>query len=242
MLVANVSDPDGGAVSGRFFARTVGGGTWNLVNGTNVSVTSGQQARLQLPVAQPIGQGIEWQVQACDATACSALSALQTGYVSPALGAGSRPSATRVPFPVGDRISAQVDVGSGNLLVTTNDLTLPGVGQDVTLGVAYNSLQVAAGSRFTEGRAGLIGLGWSMRVFDLSLTVNPDGTVVYRGADGRTATFTAPVVAGSATTYTSPVDLKSDLKKVNTSASDTWELSDHASNSVAVFELVKVSV
>jgi hypothetical protein len=46
----------------------------------------------------------------CDDTGYTA-SPVQTGAASPALGAGERPGATRLPFALGDRLAAQVDVG-----------------------------------------------------------------------------------------------------------------------------------
>ena len=41
------------------------------------------------------------------------------------VGTGPVPSATFLSFPVSDRVSLQVNVGSGNALLTTSDLTLP---------------------------------------------------------------------------------------------------------------------
>lgn len=39
---------------------------------------------------------------------------------------GQRSSATRLSFPVSDQVSASVDVGTGNLLVATRAVSLPG--------------------------------------------------------------------------------------------------------------------
>jgi hypothetical protein len=43
---------------------------------------------------------------------------------------GPRPNATPVDFQAGARIAASVDVGTGNLLVTTTALTLPAYEQN----------------------------------------------------------------------------------------------------------------
>jgi hypothetical protein len=43
---------------------------------------------------------------------------------------GPRPNATPVDFQAGARIAAIVDVGTGNLLVTTTELTLPAYEQN----------------------------------------------------------------------------------------------------------------
>ena len=77
----------------------------------------------------------------------------QAAGVAP-LPVGPRPNATRVEFRAAERVSASVDVGTGNLLVTTTDLTLPGVDQDVQLGLDFNSLLLGAGSALPAGAAG----------------------------------------------------------------------------------------
>lgn len=59
-------------------------------------------------------------------------------------GAGERPGATRLSFAAGDSVRAQVDVGSGNLLVTVRGLTLPDVNRQVQLGAFYNSAAASA--------------------------------------------------------------------------------------------------
>jgi hypothetical protein len=82
---------------------------------------------------------------------------VQTGHVSPDLAAGERPGATRIPFTIGDTISAQVDVGTGNLYVTGTQLTLRRINRDaLNLGLAYNGLTLAPGSRFSSS----ISPGW----------------------------------------------------------------------------------
>src|SRR3954462_3955291 len=113
VLAATISDPDGGAVSGMFFARRAGSSTWDLLNGVPVAVSSGQTARAQLP-AVPAGTSVQWQVKACDASTCSGLSVLTTSLVSPMLGAGPRKNQTAQSFPAGDRVKSQVDVGTGD--------------------------------------------------------------------------------------------------------------------------------
>jgi hypothetical protein len=111
-------------------------------------------------------------------------SALAAGD-QPMLGAGARPNATRLSFQVGDRVTAQVDVGSGNLLVTTKEISLRNIQDTVDIGVAYNS--VALGTSFASGYPGT---GWRMRVgADVELVANADGSVTYVGPDGLTGVF-----------------------------------------------------
>jgi hypothetical protein len=63
VLAATVSDPDGGSVTGQFYARSPGSATWNIVNAGSVAVASGQRARYRLG-AQRIGSSFEWMVRA----------------------------------------------------------------------------------------------------------------------------------------------------------------------------------
>lgn len=51
---------------------------------------------------------------------------------------GSRPGATRLPVPINDHVSASVDVGTGNLSVSVNALTLPGIKGDTGIGATFN--------------------------------------------------------------------------------------------------------
>jgi RHS repeat-associated protein len=168
-----------------------------------------------------------WAVPAVPAAsaAASAPLALATGD-QPMLGAGVRPNATRLSFQVGDRVTAQVDVGSGNLLVTTKEISLRNIQDGVDIGVAYNS--VALGTSFAQGYPGT---GWRMRVgADVKLAPNADGSVTYVGPDGLTGVFV--LKTGSTTTYTAPVGFKADLVKTGTTG---WTLTEHASGKKSTF-------
>src|SRR5450756_2467420 len=67
-------------------------------------------------------------------------------YTQPApavpVGTGPVSNATSLGFPISGRVSLQVNVGSGNALLTTSDLSLPERGTNLTLGNDYNSLLV----------------------------------------------------------------------------------------------------
>jgi hypothetical protein len=62
---------------------------------------------------------------------------------------GARPSATRVSFFAGDQVSVTVDVGTGNLMVSTRNLVLRGVNGNVPIGQTYNLLGSTMGSTST---------------------------------------------------------------------------------------------
>ncbi len=144
-----------------------------------------------------------------------------------ALEVGARPDATRVDFPVGDRVDASVDVGTGNLLVTTTDLTLPGISRDVQLGLDYNSLLLGSSSPLPSGSPGA---GWAMRLGqDTKLIANTDGSVLYLAPGGREGLYT-PVTGGG---YTSPAGFKNTLVTV---VGGGWTLTEHASNAKTSFD------
>ncbi|MCZ4102272.1 hypothetical protein C8250_035085 [Streptomyces sp. So13.3] len=209
VLTATVSSPAGGQVTARFFAGTyAANGAWDLVNGGTVTVASGSVARYTIPTSMPLNTEFDWQVQACQGSVCSALTPLADTHVSPMLGAGARGNATRLSFSAGDHVSAQVDVGSGNLLVNTSDLTLPGINGDVGLGAAYNSSSVGSGFSSTSAAAGY---GWLLTPYDVALTVHQEGAVTYRGRAGVTGLFVK-----NATGFTAPGGFKADLVK------NTW--------------------
>ncbi|MEN0083186.1 MAG: RHS repeat-associated core domain-containing protein [Leifsonia sp.] len=117
---------------------------------------------------------------------------------------GARPNATRWNFAVTDRVSASVDVGSGNLMVTTTGLALPGVSGSVSIGATYNSLAATSGSTST-----IFANNWSYGFAGAGSLSAVTGGVVYTAGDGGTWLFTP--VTGSTTAYTSPAGLKADL-------------------------------
>lgn len=141
-------------------------------------------------------------------------------------GAGERAGATRLPFTAGDSVRAQVDVGSGNLLVTVRGFALPDVNRQVQLGAFYNS----AASQVTPTPR--LGRGWGLDYTpqDVRVVENADDSVTYHASGGLTGVFT-PVV-GSSTRYVSPGGFKETLTK--TAAG--WSLTEHQSQDTLRFD------
>jgi RHS repeat-associated protein len=154
---------------------------------------------------------------------------VKTGYVSPALGAGQRPGATRIPFTIGDKIGAQVDVGSGNLLVTSTQFSLPRrSGSTLDVGLAYNSV-----TRTDQGNLdSTISDGWRLSTAtDVRLTsVNGGRAVVYSGPNGLTGTFSSD----DAVSYSPPAGFKMDLSR-ESNGGNGWKLADHDSGETRHF-------
>jgi RHS repeat-associated protein len=156
-------------------------------------------------------------------------------YTQPApsvpVGTGPVSNATFLSFPVSDKVSLQVDVGSGNALLTTSDLTLPEAGSSLTLGNAYNSLLVDSAVNEGADRN-----GWRQREgADVRLYLGSDGTITFLGEDGTAGTFTAP--SGSGTTYGSPAVFHATLSSAPGSAcsGSAYQLTWHQTGEVMCF-------
>jgi RHS repeat-associated protein len=136
---------------------------------------------------------------------------------------GSRPSATNLSFGITDQTSAQVDVATGNLQVSTVGLTLPGATSSTPIGASYNSRsQNVADSRSSDANR------WEYALAAAGdLSANSKG-VVYTAADGATWQFTPSNSTGS---YTSPAGL---LQQLTRTGSD-FTLKDLSSNQTIHF-------
>lgn len=147
--------------------------------------------------------------------------ALSVGALS---GAGPRPSATQLSFPVDDRMQAKVDVGSGNLLLTVTGLSAPGVSGSIGVSAFYNSL---AASSTPVSR---LGKGWGLNYTpDVRVTLESDSTVTYHGFGGLAGNF-APVSGSSS--YTAPGGFKADLVKT----ASGWDLTERATQTKQSFD------
>ena len=139
---------------------------------------------------------------------------------------GARPSATRLSFPVSDQVSAAVDVATGNLSVSNSSLSLIGVTSAVSIGQTYNSFGSPIGSTSVPAAK-----NWTVGINGVGYLSQGTGAVVYTTGDGATWRFTP--VAGSATAFTSPAGLKSDL----VASATGYSLTDRTSRQVVTFNL-----
>ena len=143
---------------------------------------------------------------------------------------GQRTSATTLPFPITDQTNASVDVGTGNLLVTTSALSLPGVTSNATIGAAYNSRsKTVANSNTMDANR------WQYALASAGdLAANAEG-VVYTDAAGTAWQFTPTGAQGA---FTSPAGLQQTLSRVNTSGTDyEYTLKAWTTNQVIHFNL-----
>ena len=161
-------------------------------------------------------------------------------YTQPAptvpVGTGPVSSATSLSFPVSGKVSLQVNVGSGNALVTTSDITLPEMGTGLTLGADYNSL--LTGSAVNQGADRN---GWRQREgVDVRLYLGSNGTITFLGEDGTAGTFSAPPTTGTAAqmaTYGSPAVFHATLTSAPTSAcsGSAYQLTWHSTGAAMCF-------
>jgi RHS repeat-associated protein len=136
-------------------------------------------------------------------------------------GTGPVPNGTFIHFPISDRVSLAVNVGSGNALLTTSDITLPEIAGPLTLGAAYNSLDAGWGPLSMGAN------GWSQRQgVDVMLDQESNGNLLFLGPDGLSGIFTA--VSGK-TTYTSPGNFHVTLEQSpsGTCGSTGWTMYWH---------------
>jgi RHS repeat-associated protein len=141
------------------------------------------------------------------------------------VGTGEARNATFLTFPVSDRVSLQVNVGSGDAVLRTTDLTLPGVNGGLVVGEDYNSLLISAAQ---DLRLGGFGLGWRTRSgSDVQLFPQSDGSVLYAGPDGDTGVFTS-----SGSGYSAPQEFRATLAKT----SSGYTLTQHGSGEVTTFD------
>src|SRR6266516_1269472 len=155
-------------------------------------------------------------------TASNAPVAMLAGAPSVPKGTGPVHNGAFLTFQLADRLEARVNVGSGNLLVRSTDLNLPGIAGNVTLGAAYNSLLVGSGLE-----NGAFGHGWRIRAgVDVRLFPADDGTVTYAAAEGVVGVFNP-----SGTGYASPGEVKATLAHDGTG----WKLTEHSSGRALSF-------
>ena len=178
----------------------------------------------QSPFARAAAIGV-LAIALAGGVAQSASAALPTGPTSTGL-TGVRPSASRLPFPISDQVSASVDIATGNLMVSTTWLALRGVAAAVPIGAAYNSLSTVVG-----GTAVSPANRWVFSIDGAGSLSQASAGVVYTGADGSTWLF-APV-SGSTTAFSSPAGLKQVLVK----GASSYTLTDLTSGQVRTFDL-----
>ena len=154
--------------------------TFAQVAAYDVQAANGSTPEWSVPedVLRP-GRSYLWAVTACTGffpQACSdpAWSGFQ---VNPALVTGQRSFFTYDTTGISDRSGISVNVASGNLSVTTSDLSMEGVNTPLSLTRTYNSLG-------QENR--MFGHRWSGSFTDtVRLEPEPDGGFVYYGPTGE---------------------------------------------------------
>jgi RHS repeat-associated protein len=115
------------------------------------------------------------------------------------LGLGDKASDQQVTHRLSDRISLQVDLSSGNLLVKHHEEAIRGTGLDQSVDLYYNNLSPAI---WDYGRSWEVNTGW-----DIWLATNhPDGVNLY-GPSGTALHF----VKNSDGSFTSPAGLDATL-------------------------------
>ncbi|MCS5495322.1 RHS repeat-associated core domain-containing protein [Curtobacterium flaccumfaciens] len=199
------------------------------------AISSDRTSKVTNTVVAPVGANGKIRIKNMGTAAMNYLVDLQGAYNSLPGGpgktnrTGQRTSATTLPFPITDQTDASVDVGTGNLLVTTTAMSLPGVTENTTIGAAYNSRSTAVGDVNTmdanRWQYALAGAG--------NLTANADG-VIYTDAVGTAWQFRPSGAQGA---FISPAGLQQTLTRVDSSTTHEYTLKGWTSNSTTHFNL-----
>lgn len=199
------------------------------------AISSDRTSKMTNTVVAPVGANGKIRIKNMGTAAMNYLVDLQGAYNSLPGGPGNtnrtgqRTSATTLPFPITDQTNASVDVGTGNLLVTTSAMSLPGVTQNTTIGAAYNSRSTTVGDANTmdanRWQYALAGAG--------DLTANAQG-VIYTDAVGTAWQFRPSGAQGA---FISPAGLQQTLTRVDNSTTHEYTLKGWTSNSTTHFNL-----
>lgn len=147
-----------------------------------------------------------------------------TTPADPLVRAGDGPFFTYDSYAITDRLSATVNVGTGNLQVSTTDIAIPVVGGARALGRTYNSFALAPAS--TSKTSPLFGPAWRFSdAPDRRLLVHSDGSVTYLSGGGHATVFAAGTLAP-------PVGVDASLMK---KTDGTFVLTDIPSGGMANF-------
>ncbi len=176
LLVSNVTHPlpihinpaISSAAKGPAFARPVVNTPARAIDPTAQSGTSGK------PVAAP------------------------TTTVTPVDGLGDVGFYDYYTDTINKHIKLKVNIGDGNLVVETSDVSIRGTGIDLSLGGSYNSL----------GNSSAYGKGWTANLgSDVYLQPNSDGSITYFDPTGHQWTY----LRNSSGGWKNPAGLDADL-------------------------------
>ncbi|MGA1813690.1 RHS repeat-associated core domain-containing protein [Frondihabitans sp. 4ASC-45] len=122
-------------------------------------------------------------------------------------------------------MGAKVDVATGNLMVSTQALSVVGVGGSVPIGSTYNSRGWQSGTS-----NGGFATDWTWNVAGAGSLTAVSAGVTLTQSDGATWLFKP--ISGSATAYDSPDGLKQDLTRTSTG----YDLKDRSSKQTTRFD------
>jgi RHS repeat-associated protein len=155
------------------------------------------------------------------------------------MGAGSRSFFSYDSYNVSDQITAKVNIGSGNLLVSQRDLSLPGIAGAYDIGQEYNSLALSASASLNTNGGGTGALygrqvptlspGWRFNTGNDVFLAIGNGVVTYYDRSGGAWTFTQ---AGTA--WNPPPGLNVTMTANPTTGG--WTVLDHQSNDTLTFD------
>ena len=173
-----------------------------VASGHGPSVASGSTSSWTVPSGSLVaGTSYNWYAQAVDALGLTSASVGPTSYIDQ-YRYGLRRQFTYQEQQIDDQESLSVNVANGNLVLSANDLQLPGIaGFDLRLPRYFNSLYASSQSLGNP----LLANGWEQVP---NIGIFPNGDIRYAGLSGYEVTF---VKNGSS--YSSPPGIDATLSK-----------------------------
>jgi RHS repeat-associated protein len=155
------------------------------------------------------------------------------------MGAGSRSFFSYDSYHVSDQITAQVNIGSGDLLVTQNDVSLPGAAGSYSVGQEFNSLALSPSASLNTDGGGTgelygrqvpnLSPGWRFNTGNDVFLAIGNGVVTYYDRSGGAWSFTQ-----SGQAWNPPPGLNVTMKQNQTTGQ--WTVLDHQSNDTLTFD------
>ncbi|MGI8984753.1 MAG: RHS repeat domain-containing protein [Acidimicrobiales bacterium] len=209
---ARYSEPNTFSGKVYFWLRTTGGAS--IVEAQYVAVANGAVAALNIPNLAPgtynlwamasdggqngplVGPNTFTVVAPTTTTTVAPTTTTTTVPPPPAAsGAGAMGYYSFDSYGLTDTLSAQVNVGTGNLMISGADASVATVGGAKGIGRTYNTASLNPG--YAAPASPVLGPGWRFSESpDHGLVANANGSVTYVTTSGATPTFTgSPLVA-----------------------------------------------
>lgn len=174
---------DFSGLAGQVFFEVRNGAGAVVASAWSAQVASGATASWTPPAL--VDGTYSWRAQAYNGGGTSLWSASANFALAQApaadIGLGTQRHHSFEGIGLTDRMSLQVNVANGNVVVQANDLSVAGTGLGLTVGRSYNAQSASA---YNLGRGWVMGTGR-----DVGLSASPNGAQLFEGPSGERVSF-----------------------------------------------------